>query len=259
MTLTSCQTWFPAHNYRITLCAYACRIARVMIVHSSTRSWLCPVGSRLRRFFTPSGVRSSSDRTQFASDLASDLRSDTPFNFKQICRARYPGLLWSQAWCQTCVSGNDNHSLLITLKESQLAIQFLHYRLPLCPVQFRAVRRVNIVAKSNEFPFPMILGWDRKQVNVARYSVEDNLIDWWVGRRTHFVSGTQTVGCPRERPRSIRWGLFTPLLGEGVRRPSRASGPRRIRHPMAWKSAFRQLGSSVFVIRFIHGKTRNYT
>ena len=36
---------------------------------------------------------------------------------------------------------------------------------------------------------------------------------WWVGCRTHFVSGRQTIGRPRERPRSIRRGLFTPFLG----------------------------------------------
>jgi len=47
-----------------------------------------------RRFFTPSGVQSSSDLTQFASDLASDLDPRTPFHFKQIRRTRNPGLLW---------------------------------------------------------------------------------------------------------------------------------------------------------------------
>jgi len=59
-------------------------------------------------------------------------------------------------------SGNDNHSLLITSKESQFTIQFLHYRLPLCPMQLHAVGRVNNVARSNKFPFPMILVWDGK-------------------------------------------------------------------------------------------------
>jgi len=54
---------------------------------------------------------------------------------------------------RTQVSGNDNHSLLITSN----SIQFFHYRLPLCPVQPCAVSRVHIVAKSNTFPFPMIL------------------------------------------------------------------------------------------------------
>jgi len=58
---------------------------------------------------------------------------------------------------RTCVSGNDNHSLLITSKESQFAIQFFQYRLPLYPVQLHAVSRVNIIAKSNKFSFPMIL------------------------------------------------------------------------------------------------------
>ena len=101
-------------------------------------------------------------------------------------------------------------SLLITSKESQFTIQFFHYRLPLCPVQLRAVSWGNIVAKSNKFPFPMILVWDRKWVNIARYSVEDHLIGWWVGRRTHFVSGRQTVGRPRERPRRTRRRFFLP-------------------------------------------------
>ena len=114
-------------------------------------------------------------------------------------------------WYRTCVSGNDNHSLLITSIESQLAIQFFLYRLPLCPVQVRAVSQVNIVAKSNKFLFPMILVWDRKWVNFARYSMDDHLIGWWVGRWTHFVSGRQTVGRPREHPRSIGRGPFTPF------------------------------------------------
>jgi len=50
------------------------------------------------------------------------------------------------------------------------------YRLPLCPVQLRAVSHVNIVAKSNKFHFPMILVCDWKRLNVARYSAEDYLI-----------------------------------------------------------------------------------
>jgi len=130
-----------------------------------------------------------------------------------------------------CVSGNDNHSLLITLKESQLAIQFFHCRLPLCPVQLPAVSRVNIVANSTKFSFPMILVWDRKRVNVARYSLEDHLIGWWVGRQTHFVSGRQTVGRPRERPRSMPF----PSISGGPT-SVRASGPRRTERPMEWKS-----------------------
>ena len=138
-------------------------------------------------------------------------------------------------WGWTDVSGNDNHSSLITSKESQFAIQFFHYRLPLCPVQLRAVSRVNIVTESNKFPFPMILVWDRKRENIARYSVEDHLIGWWVGRHTHFVSGRQTVGRPKERPRRTQWHFFTLFLG--VRSPSRASSPRRTGRPMEWKSA----------------------
>ena len=74
-----------------------------------------------------------------------------------------PDYFGANQWCRMCVSGSDNHSLLITSKESQLAIQFFHYRLPLCPVQLRAVGRVNVVAKSNKFPFPMILVWDENE------------------------------------------------------------------------------------------------
>jgi len=131
-----------------------------------------------------------------------------------------PDYFGANQWCRTCVSGNNNHALLIMSKVSQLAIQFFHYKLPLCPVQLRAVIRVGIVAKSNKFPFPMILVWDREQVNVARYSVEDHLIGWWVGRRTHFVSMRKTVGRPREHPRSIGRGLFTPFLGGWMSVPS---------------------------------------
>jgi len=43
--------------------------------------------------------------------------------------------------------------------------------------------------------------------------VEEHLTGWWVGRCTHFLSGRQTVGRPRERSRSIGRGLFTPFLG----------------------------------------------
>jgi len=45
----------------------------------------------------------------------------------------------AKQWGRTDVSGNDNDSLLITSKESQFAIHFFHYRLPLCPLQVRAV------------------------------------------------------------------------------------------------------------------------
>ena len=68
-----------------------------------------------------------------------------------------PECFGANQWYRTCVSRNGNHSLLITSKESQLASQFFYYRLPLCPAQLPAVSRVNIVAKSNKFPFPTIL------------------------------------------------------------------------------------------------------
>jgi len=51
----------------------------------------------LKVLCTPSDVRSASDRTQLASDLASDARSQGPFHFKQFRRTRDPGLLWSQS------------------------------------------------------------------------------------------------------------------------------------------------------------------
>jgi len=149
---------------------------------------------------------------------AKDL-SEGPFYSKQIRRTRDLGWLWSQSMGPNRCFRKWHDSLLITSKESQFTIQFFHYRLPLCPVQLHAVSWVDIVAKSNKFPFPMILVCDRKWVNIARYSVEDHLIGWWVGCRTHFVSGRKTAGRPRERPRQTRRRLFTPFLG--VRRLSR--------------------------------------
>ena len=69
-----------------------------------TTSWLFPgiwplhcydKGVFLRCFLTPPDVRSTSDQTQFASDLASDLRSEAPFHSKQSRRKHDPGLLCS--------------------------------------------------------------------------------------------------------------------------------------------------------------------
>jgi len=135
-----------------------------------------------------------------------------PFTPNRSVGRAIPDYVGANQWCR-----NDHHSLLITLKKSQLAIQFFHYMLPLCPVQLRAVSRVSIVTKSNKFPFPMILVWDRKRVNIARYSMEDHLVGWWVGPRTHFVFGRQTVGGRSDEAFSLHFW--------GVRRPSRASGP----------------------------------
>jgi len=50
-----------------------------------------------------------------------------------------PDNFGANQWGGTGVSGSGNHSLLMTAKESQFAIQFLHYRLPLCPAQLCAV------------------------------------------------------------------------------------------------------------------------
>jgi len=74
-----------------------------------------------------------------------------------------PDYFGSNQWCGTCVSGYGNHSLLINSKESQVAVQFFHYRVPLLPVQLCAVSRMNIVAKSNKILFPTILVWDRNE------------------------------------------------------------------------------------------------
>ena len=65
-------------------------------------------------------------------------------------------------------SWNGNQFVLIISKENQSTIQFFHYRLSLFPVQLHTVSQVNVVAKSNTFPFLTILAWDRKRVNVAR-------------------------------------------------------------------------------------------
>jgi len=164
----------------------------------------------LRGFFTPLDVQSTRSLRLIWRPTLDPRPLFTPN--RSIGRA-IPDYFGANQWCRTCVSGNNNHSLLITSKESQFTIQFFHYRLLLCPVQLRAVSRVDIVAKSNKFPFLMILVWDRKRVNVDRYSVEEHLIGWWVGRQTHFVSERQMVGRPRECPRVIGRGLFTPFLG----------------------------------------------
>jgi len=153
-------------------------------------------------FVTPSGVLSASVRTQFASDLASDLVSEAPFCSKQIRRTRDPRLLWSQSMVPNLCLLKRNHSLLITSNESQFAIQLFHYRLPLFPVQLHAVSWVKIFAKSNKFLFSMILVWDWKWVNIARYSMEDPL-----------NSGRLTVGRPREHLRPIGQSFITPFLG----------------------------------------------
>ena len=55
-----------------------------------------------------------------------------------------------------------------------------------------------------------------------------------------FVSGRQTVGRPRERPRPIRRGLFIHSGESDVRR---ASGPRRTGRPMKWKSTFTEFST----------------
>jgi len=74
------------------------------------------------------------------------------FTPNRSARRAIPDYFGANQWWRTCVSRNDNHSLLITSKESQLAIQFFHYMLPLCSIyNFVLLRRVNIVAKSKKF------------------------------------------------------------------------------------------------------------
>ena len=80
-----------------------------------------------------------------------------PFSPNRSVGRAIPDYFGANQWCRTRVSGNDNHSLFITSKKSQFAIQLFHYRLPLCLAQLRAVSRMNIIAKSNKFRFPMIL------------------------------------------------------------------------------------------------------
>jgi len=136
------------------------------------------------------------------------------------------------------VSGNDNHSLLITSKESQFAIQFFHYRLPLCPVQLSVVSWVNIVAKSNKLPFPMILIWDRKWVNVVLCG---RPFDWLMSWTSYSFCLWETNGRTSERASEVDpTTLFHSICG--VRRSSLASGARRTGRPMEWKSAFRSTG-----------------
>ena len=85
---------------------------------------------------------------------------------------------------------------------------------------------VNIEAKSNKFKVSTILVQNRKQVNVARLSTEENLIDWW-------------VGCWRQ----IARGIYTPLLRVGCL--SRGSGQRRTRREVKSKSTLTIFGWSL--------------
>jgi len=183
-------------------------------------------------------VRSASYRTQFAFDLASDLRSEVPFHSKRIRRTRDPGLLWSHSMVPKVCFQKRELFFAHNFKKSLFAIQFFHYRLPLRPAQLPAISRVNIVAKSNKFLFPMILVWDRKRVTIARYSVEDHLTGWWVGRRIFILSlGDKRLDI-RESLRGRSDEAFT-LHFWGVRCPPRASGPRRTGSPMEWKRTVR--------------------
>jgi len=75
--------------------------------------------------------------------------SRPPFTPNEYVGHAIPDYFGANQWCRTRVSRNGHHSLLITSQESQLAIQFFHYRLPFFPVQLHAVSRVNVVAKSN--------------------------------------------------------------------------------------------------------------
>ena len=123
-----------------------------------------------------------------------------------------PDNFGANQWGRTGVSGNDN------------AIQFFHYRLLLCPVQLCAVSWVNIVVKSNKFSFPMILVWDRKWVNIARYSVKTI---WLVDESD--VVFILSLGDKRS---GVRGGP-DPILGGKT-----SVSSVRSRRPMEWKSTF---------------------
>jgi len=143
-----------------------------------------------------------------------------------------PDYCVANQWCRTRVSEMTT-ILAHNFKRKWACYSTLSLQVASLSQCLTAVSPANIAAKSNNFSFPMILVWDRKRVNVARYSVEGRLIGLRVERRTHFVSGRQTVGRPRELPRSIERGLFTPFLG------GRTSGPRRTIRLMEKKSVIK--------------------
>jgi len=68
----------------------------------------------------------------------------TPFCSKQIRGTRDLVFLWGHSAMPNPCFRKRHPYLLITSKESQLAIQFFHYRLPLFPAQLCAVSPVNI-------------------------------------------------------------------------------------------------------------------
>jgi len=83
----------------------------------------------------------------------------------------------------------------------------------------------------------MILVWDRKRMNVTRYSVEDHLIGWWESDVKLILSLGDKRSDVRESIRGRSDEAFA-LHFCGVGRPSWASGPRQIGRPMGWKSTF---------------------
>ena len=84
---------------------------------------------------------------QFASDLASGLRSEAPFHTKQIRRACDPGLLRSQSMVLNSVSGNDNVPFAYNLKRKSTRYSMLSLQGASLQVQLGGVSRVNIVKK----------------------------------------------------------------------------------------------------------------
>jgi len=92
---------------------------------------------------------------QFASDLASDLRSEAPFH-SQTDSSEARSQITSEPINGAEPVFLETTTILCSLLQKKVKVQFCHYRLPLYPVQLRAVSQVNFVAKSNKFPFPMI-------------------------------------------------------------------------------------------------------
>ena len=123
-------------------------------------------------------VQSASDREQSESGLASDLWSEDPFTLLANARSR----ITSEP-----INGVEVvFSLAVTIFDHNFKRKVIRYWI--LSLQVASIPRatlccfwLNIEPKS-KCKLPTILVQNRKQVNISRYSVEDNLIGWWVGR-----------------------------------------------------------------------------
>ena len=149
-----------------------------------------------------------------------------------------PDNFGANQWGQTGVSGNDNHSLLITLKESQFAIQFFHYRLPLCQGNF--VLLVEWILSRNQTNFPFQWSYSMRPKNEWTLLGTPWKTIWLVDESDVVLILSLGDGHLREHPRRTLRHFFTLFLG--VRRLSRAFSPRRTGRPMEWKRSFSVLG-----------------